>query len=96
VEEPGLLPAEGSPIRYVKGVSGTEISREEYERLIQEEIEREPLPELEQGRDLQAEDELDLERQRELEADRMREVQHRDEVSREELERELEGPELSR
>jgi hypothetical protein len=38
VEEPGLLPAEGSPIRYVEGVSGTEISREEYERLIQEEI----------------------------------------------------------
>jgi hypothetical protein len=73
-----------------------EIERAERERLIQEEIEREPLPELEQGRDLQAEDELDLERQQELEADRMREVQHRDEVSREDLEYELEGPELSR
>jgi hypothetical protein len=73
-----------------------EIERAERERLIQEEIEREPLPELEQGRDLQVEDELDLERQQELEADRMREVQHRDEVSREDLEYELEGPELSR
>ena len=41
-------------------------------------------------------DELDLERQQELEADRMREVQHRDEVSREDLEYELVGPELSR
>jgi colicin import membrane protein len=73
-----------------------EIERAERELLIQDAIEREPLPELEQGRDLHAEDELDLERQQELEADRMREVQHRDEVSREDLECELEGPELSR
>jgi hypothetical protein len=69
---------------------------EQLEREIQEEIEREPLPEVEQGRDLVAEDDLDLKRQQELEADRMREVEHRDEVSREDLERDLEGPELSR
>jgi hypothetical protein len=78
----------GEPKRFVA-------EREEVE-LEELEWEVEPLPELEQGRDLVAEDELDLERQRELEADRMREVEHRDEVSREDLERELEGPELSR